>query len=725
MTNCARARARSARQYAVVHALRRIASHCLRVTLLMCVAAVSVPGRLAGAESPAATTVNLNGLAITLDGRTGAILRMEYPGPGTLLEADAAEAGLVDVAYPIETFEPLRLAARHSSKANIEQAADRVTIRLAQLGPSRENVTVEGAVAATVTLRADPDGRSVVFTCEIENQSNRAVCQVIFPELRGLRPVAGPDQTILKTCGFGSAPFRELVVPEVDQWYAVNSSTVEHTSGGMFSTMWGRWLDLGGLNGGVSLFPRRWGWDPRATFFLQLRQATGGLRLLCAHSSKIPPGEKWSSGEWLLTPHRSGWAKGIEPYRRWVRSKVNRRYAMPKHIRDGLGFRTVWMCQNQPNDPTDAVWKFADLPGLAEEAKAHGLSEMVLWAWQPAFDASLPAPYAHLGTEEELLEAVRQCREMGVNVAPFISVLQASPKTAGRYGLTIPNNNGWTYHTELIPRWNPPYATGLSCVAVGPANAQWQDEVADAFRRWADKGIPSISWDQYATTRDTPAIQDLTRRIRDYARQLDPESTFSGEELWNLEIDCEWLDYTWNWGGYRDCQAFVNAFPAPRRNVNINRSVREARFAFMDNLFLNVWPSQPDGINGSERIANVPDLSETLKVCAGLRRQFLKYFTEGILIGNCLLTEPRPGVRMSAYVLPDRVLAIVLNPGIEGPLAIPYDLEPWVPGRPRFAVTQFDEQGHQAAAGELPPSGQVTTGALRPLEMAVIEFVAE
>ena len=106
-----------------------------------------------------------------------------------------------------------------------------------------------------------------------------------------------------------------------------------------------------------------------------------------------------------------------------MRSKVQRRYAMPKHIRDGLGYRTLWMCQNQPNDPTDAVWRFRDLPALAQEAKDHGLTEMVLWAWHPGFDASLPAPFPHLGTEQELLDAVRECRKIGVNVAPFISVV--------------------------------------------------------------------------------------------------------------------------------------------------------------------------------------------------------------------------------------------------------------------------------------------------------------
>ena len=691
------------------------------------VAVFLLGGRMAiGLAAENEVSATLNGLKFTLDGRSGAIRRLEYPGPGTLVDAEASEAGLVDAAYPIPEFEPLRLAARHSSGATIEKSAGRVVIRLAKLGPSRGNFTVEGEVSATVTLRADPDGRSIVLSCELENRSRRPVRQVIFPELRGLVAVAGPDNTILKTCGFGSAPFRELLVPEADQWYAVNNSTVEYKSGGMFSSMWTRWLDLGGLNGGFSLFPKRWGWDPQTTTVVQLRQATGRLRVFCVHPSDVQPGQTWSSGEWLLTPHASGWAKGIEPYRDWVRSHVKRPYPMPKRIRDGLGFRSVWMCQTQPNDPTDAVWRFADLPALAKEAKDHGLMEMVLWAWQPGFDASLPTPFPHLGTEQELLHAVSECRQMGVGVAPFISVLQANPRTAGRYGLTVPDNNGWTYHTELIPRWNAPYATGLSCVQVGPANAKWQDEVAEACRRWADKGVTSISWDQYFSGTAKPTMQDLTRRIRDYARKVDPESSFSGEELWNLEVDCDWLDYTWNWGTYLDCQAFVNAFPAPRRNVNIDRSVAEARFAFMDNLFLNVWPSKPDSINGSQRIANVADLSATLKSCADLRKQFLPYFTEGVLIGNCLLAEPRAGVRLSAYVLPDRVLALVLNQGAEGELSVPYNLAPWAPGRTTFAMTPYGENCRRLAAPQdVSASGTVRTKRLRPLEIEVIEFVAK
>jgi len=219
-------------------------------------------------------------------------------------------------------------------------------------------------------------------------------------------------------------------------------------------------------------------------------------------------------------------------------------------------------------------------------------------------------------------------------------------------------------------------------------------------------------------------MQDLTRRIREYALTLDPEASFSGEELWNIEVDCDYLDYTWNWGTYRDCQAYTNAFPAPRRNININRSEAEAKFAFMDNLFLNVWPTKPDGINGSERIDNVPVLSRTLKECAALRERFLPYFTDGVLIGSCLLPEVAPGARVVAYVLPDRVLALVLNQGADGALAFRYDLTPWVPGRDAFTLSHFEQSGEPLDSSDVGAAATIQTQPLAPLQITAYEFVA-
>jgi len=156
--------------------------------------------------------------------------------------------------------------------------------------------------------------------------------------------------------------------------------------------------------------------------------------------------------------------------------------------------------------------------------------------------------------------------------------------------------------------------------------------------------------------------------------------------------------------------------------VNIHRSEAEAKFAFMDNLFLNVWPAKPDSINGSERIERVPALSTALKQCAGLRKRFLRYFTDGVLIGNCLLSEPAPGVRLCAYVLPDSVLALVLNQGAEAELSFRVDLEPWVAGRRAFAMTLVDADGRRLAEGDVAPACTLRTPRLPHLGLAAFEL---
>jgi len=57
----------------------------------------AAPSNAAEAADASATQVTLNGLEIRLDKpHTGAIRGLRYDGPGTLLEADASEAGLVD-----------------------------------------------------------------------------------------------------------------------------------------------------------------------------------------------------------------------------------------------------------------------------------------------------------------------------------------------------------------------------------------------------------------------------------------------------------------------------------------------------------------------------------------------------------------------------------------------------------------------------------------------------
>jgi hypothetical protein len=684
----------------------------VRVVTLVLVTASAGASTLAG---PVKAT--LNGLTFELDAESGGIVALSSPEAGEMLRARPGEASLVDVAFPIDRFEPLRFTSRLARGARIEAKSGEVVIRWDTLGPTRD-FHIPGKVSAVVRLRADHDGRTVVASCEVTNGMDRPIPQVLFPELRGLQPVAGPQDTEARTLWARCAPFTELVNPEADQFYVQDSSwrTLENS----------RWIDYGGLQGGLSLFARRWGWDPQVSFLLSLDQAARTLRLLTVHGEAIAPGRTWGSGDFVLTAHPSGWAKGIEPYRAWVESRLKRLYPLPRHIREGLGFRTVWMSKNYADDPQDAIWRFDDLPALAGEAAEHGLTEMVLWSWHEYFVLPFPPAHAHLGGPQGLTRAVAECRKRGVNLAPFVSVASVGKQSAPRYGWQVGGpESGWTYHPELIPRLRPPYASKLVCAWHDARNARYQHDVLESWKALVDSGVTSLSWDQFSTIQEEPNLYTLATQARTYAKAKDPESTFSGEEFWRHEVAGAILDYTWNWGGYADIRPYTSLFRAPRRNANVNRSAAEVKLCFADNLFINVNTAAPGLPNATARISDHPALSAALKRCSGLRRQFLADFCDGTLVGDCLLSKPAAGAHVTAYLRGDHAMLIAMNRSAPRALELVLNLAPWFGESTRGMVaSRFNEDGKRVGQQVIDrPDAVLSTDPLATDELCVIEVV--
>jgi hypothetical protein len=640
-----------------------------------------LPQTRSAMESSSPVKASLNGLELIFDGETGSLLEMSYPGPGKMLDTSPGRASLVDLAYPVPEFEPLRLASRFSKSAKIQASSKEVVIRYENLGASRE-VKRLGSVSTTVRFAADADGRSVMMTCEIDNRSNKPVRQVIFPDMFGIVPFAGEDSTVFRTGGFGMQPFKELKVSEHDvPWYSVTPKIREYAAGPYDPPrMTLRWMDLGSLAGGFSLFQKRWWWNPeedpeyemhREHVMLDLSEIDNKLRLMCLHKVGIEPQQQWKSKEYVLTPHRYGWAEGIEPFRQWVKHNWKREYPLPKHIREGLGFRSILMSEQYGNYPLSRseTFKFTDLPGIAREAKEHGLDEMVVWNWYWSFQSPIPPPYTVIGTEKEMAENTAACKRIGVNVQYEFTCMQLSSPSAESYGLSPSPAGSWTYHTEFIPRHNPDYGVARWSVFIKDNDRRWQADILNSCKHLVDIGCGSFCWDQYGGDPSMkPNLYTLTSEIRAYAKQRDPDSTFSGEPV-ELERDAIYLDYTWMMGNYKDYRPYTSVMDAPRLNPNVDRSARDVKLNFMDNLYMNIMPSKPDGPNGSAMIADYPEVSRALKQCAGLRKQFLPYFLEGKLIGECILSEPCPGSHVTAYVRPDRGLMILMN----------CDLEHWVP----------------------------------------------
>lgn len=645
-----------------------------------------ITGGIFAQQQPGVVKATLNGLEFIFDARSGSIIAISYPGTGVMLQAPPDIAGIVDLAFPVKEFEPLRLASRFSKNAHITKGAGVVTIHWDELGASRSFTKFKGKVSATVTLKEDPDGQSVSMMCKIENKSDHTVPQIVFPDFSGFVPFSGLEGTEFRTGGNAIKPFVDMVVKEHDNFYVINEHSKWFGYGFVLDGKGPviRWMDLGGRKGGLSIFSKNWGSNQGNDegIMLKLSESTHKLRCMSVLYTDLAPNASWQSAEYILTPHYNGWAKGIIPYRLWAKQNIKRLFPVPDHVRDGLGYRTLWMRSTYyPEDPQGTYFTFNDLPKAAREAKQNGLDELVIWGWyKECFTLPLPPPSRFLGTEQDMVNAVAECKKIGVNVSPFISVMIAGPKTVSKYGLKP--NTEYNFDLDFLPMLNPPYAVSQRGSAMVPSsNKLWQEEVLVSSKHLIDIGVPSIGWDQYFNVGPGKYLDTVTTKVRQMAKEKDPQSTFSGEAGTNMENECDYLDYTWNWDYNDGCdyRALISSLQGgPRINLNIDRSVSEAKVGFADNLYLNVYPRKPDGVNGSDYISNHPELSTALKQCARLRKQFLNYFVNGTFIADCLLSKDCPHAHVSAYTLPKSMLVIVINKGNEKEITFESEIKPWL-----------------------------------------------
>lgn len=680
----------------------------------------------------------LNGLEIGIDIQTGCIRFLSYPATGEILNADSKKASLINLAYPIPEFNPLRLSTQYS-KAKISEGDNEITIIWDKLGASRKNFNLpEGKVSAKVIFRAASDKRSIILTCKIENHSSASIPQVLFPDFNGLRPFDGSEQTQLRFARGVVYPFNETIcTPDSAQFYERPLGWREYPPGGYYRRNSLRWIDFGSLKGGLSIFERKWGYDDRSIIRTRRNESDPTfLQMHWEHKVTIKPGESWESGEFWFTPHKGGWAKGIEVFREYV-NQVNPPRKLPRHIREGLGFQTIWMIQSIETDPEKAVFRFKDLPKIAKDAKAHGIDEIVPWSWCNYFSLPILARNT-LGTKKEFLEGLKKAKKMGVNISPFISVQLILNTEVEKYGVKpVTEGWNWTYHPELIPIINVYYAHIMDGTEVNTGNELWQKDVWATLKKWIEEGMTSFGWDVFVLKSNDgkkPPLIILIEKLRDLARARDPESVFFAESIHtgNLEVESQIMDYTWNWVDYYDLDGatldagpILNVLRSPRINIGVENSPLVVKKAFCEGLYLNLMPRKPNQPNGTSLISDILALSDALKIIAPLRKQFLEYFINGTFVGDSILLEPTSAF-VRAHHLKDKLLIIVLNDQFKPQkVEIKSNLDFWLPASKKYQINYYNTKGKLVKiTSKKSAKWSSITNNIKPLELAIFEIKA-
>ncbi|MBP9913749.1 MAG: hypothetical protein KBF26_10125 [Opitutaceae bacterium] len=653
-------------------------------------------------------TVIINGSALVFSKTNGVLLALTEPEGNCLIDTTPELGGLIDVSCPLKEFGPFRLASRYTRRCAIECGDARVTVRYAALGGSRDDVSWSGQVAATVTISAHADGRSLVFEASVKNNSDHLIPQILFPDFHGLVPLTGPEQTWFQQGGVKMRPFLDLNQAGnagVNQfWRGTWWEFFEPGNGWWGGTSLGRWSHFGGKQAGLGIFETGWHPDPEHAVLLRVPEDEPRRARLCfsreltkwqqldGHIRTQPgegaaPGATWRSAQFVVTPHAGSWPHGIVTYRQHVRRQPCA--TLTRHVREDLGFRTVFMFEMQEFNPKRCHFRWRDLPRLARECRAVGIRELNVWNGIEPFRLPLRLP-AVLGSRADFVWAMQQCRKLGVNISLMLSINTLDAATGRRFGTGGKTDAGWSYHTEAVPAINPGYYVSYAGYGVDPSNRQWQAAVLKGIRGLLRLAPFSICWDQYIAGQKDRSIDDLARAIYTSSAKVSPVATFSGESITTLEAESQVMHYTWNWRSdvlilFRTAHRLpdfaapaLSVWRAPRLNLNVEDDRVRILKGFADNFYLNFLVRRPNGVWGSSEFSAHPAVTQLIGRLAKLRRRFLGFFTDGDLLGDGLVQEEIADLHTSAYRHGSRLLLLVVDERREGKARrVRLSLEPW------------------------------------------------
>lgn len=651
-----------------------------------------------------ALSIDMRGGRIWLDPSSGGLVRATA-ADATEFIAGSGGRGLVRIAAPLVDYPSHYVElGTHGAPAVIEKNGS-FTLVHERLKTSYADLDIR------VEVDVDPRPEGLVLRTRITNGSDLRLPQVAFPQLLGLMPVGGVDDTRVRMSRGVLHPLRDLTMSPDDATFLDIPLQRYYGYGAFENSM--KWLDFGAAHsGGLTMYGRDPRYSAQGLLVERPGRAAETTDLRWIHMPLIEPGETWESGDFVVLLHPGDWHAGARAFAEFARPAYP--YNAPTHVREALAIRSMWAAVRNADKPDGGLDRIVDIASEIADPDL-GVAELVVWHWWRKNGLPLILD-PRLGTEDDLGEALAKCRELGVPVALFVShhLLRDTDETPPEWrhlnAALQPVQDDWTYGRDFLPRWRVPFM-GTHAMMRGSALAPgWRETALKSYEHLLDLGATSICFDQFwswfepnfSRHRDArpdaegDRLLEFGRHAQALIRRRDPNGTFSGEMPTEMKVPV--LDYTWEWRNAEeldDDAPFRVVFPQVRLNGNVNEHPRGALHGFAEGGLINIMP----GNMHSFRLADCPDLKRTITQLAALRRRFLHYFTdgefrhtEGVRAEGCLAR---------AYSHGDDVLLVVANPSDE-PVAATASVDPaaWGGASIERAYTLLGQDG-----GVLPCEG--------------------
>lgn len=610
-------------------------------------------------------SIEMRGGRMLFDRASGSLVRATA-ADGAEFIAGTTGRGLLRIAAPLPNYPSHYVELGTNGAPEIHERDGSVTLVHERLKSKYADLPIR----VEVHIESKPEG--LVLRARIDNRSDLRLPQVAFPQLLGLMPVGGIEDTRVRMSRGVIHPLHDLTMSPDDATFLDIPLQRYYGYGAFENSM--KWLDFGAATaGGLTMYGRDPRYSAQGLLVERPGRAAETTDLRWINMPIIEPGESWESGDFVLLLHPGDWHAGARAFAEFARPAYP--YNAPQHIRDALAIRSMWAAVRNADKPDGGLDRIVEIAREVSEP-ALSVAELVVWHWWQKNGLPLILD-PRLGTESDLSATIAKCGELGVPVSLFVShhLLRDTNETPPEWrhlnAALQPVQDDWTYGRDFLPRWRVPFM-GTHAMMRGSALAKgWRDTALAAYEHLLDLGATSICFDQFwswfepnfSRHRDArpdaegDRLLEFGRAAQAAIRKRNPNGTFSGEMPTEMKVPV--LDYTWEWRNAEeldDDAPFRVVFPAVRLNGNVNEHPRGALHGFAEGGLINIMP----GNMHSFRLAECPDLRRTIVELAALRRRFLRYFTEGEFRHTEGVTAE--GCLARAYSYGEDILLVVVNP---------------------------------------------------------------
>jgi hypothetical protein len=468
------------------------------------------------------------GLSLTFDRETGAIVEFGDRPLGLALNADRAESWRI--MAPLANWRGHYVSGKGQRLRELEQGDGFVRLSwgpiASDLGPLDIDVTMEVRIV-------DGEAR---FRTSVENRSDLLVEELMAPFLAGVMVpeertawrVVGPrvisgafEYPVFDTvpCSFHGPRKPFILHPYPGGWthdmaLGMPWIALEHESGqglyfanrdddlayscAMLEFDSEMRIDTPAHGDFGSVAPQRWPMEAGESSTLGLTWTAFPF---------AGPGASFEGPEIVLRSLTGGWREAVEHFGADLERRVG---PIPR--------KTTWLSESDGWVSTAMMFndgtirrRAADLPRVAAEAAAVGISTILLMGWNVGgLDGGYPQ-YAidpRLGTDEEFRAALEACREQGVRVVLMAQVQQVCAETpwfrAEGHRYLVQNPQGDPYYAggvhygfnTLLDHlgFSPP-----QILTVNPAHAAFREHLMTQLKRIVDYGADGVLLDKLHT----------------------------------------------------------------------------------------------------------------------------------------------------------------------------------------------------------------------------------